>query len=497
MKIIHSLKLKEEGIKQNLYKLNENKKILQNESLNQLELNKKIKEEEIKKLKNKQTLLYNQLEDIQLQINNIISEEQKINKKLNLKDFIEKYESESFNNERIYELERQSNILKQNRINDLERSKEKLIKKLNDLENEEKEKKKSFLLSQREKERELILRRKKVINNQLEKTKKFINAQTKKDEKEYLFNKMKNKYELELNREIKKVKLEKKKILTKKNIKELQRKFEENRILVQKDIIEKTRNMRKMWKNRSLIIPSYKSPLVKILKDEENKLKEKEENEKLNKKLFNMKREKYSIEKVPKIKKINERLLRERKERIFRISDLRGKARVKYIKQKYLKKIKRENNCFKQGNKILTSNENYEKNYKKSILRAISEVNIHNNNNNKILLTKNNSVNKIIHSKKLPKDFDYLKELREKNPNRNKVFNTFNWNTLINKTGNKFENIRLIKDKIKYIDEKAKRDEEILKYKGGSINNPDLAGQLSDLLINSIKGKLSIIDNFK
>ena len=90
MKIIHSLKLKEEGIKQNLYKLNENKKILQNESLNQLELNKKIKEEEIKKLKNKQTLLYNQLEDIQLQINNIISEEQKINKKLNLKDFIEK-----------------------------------------------------------------------------------------------------------------------------------------------------------------------------------------------------------------------------------------------------------------------------------------------------------------------------------------------------------------------------------------------------------------------
>ena len=73
MKIIHKLKLKEEGIKKNLYKLNENKKILQNESLNQLELNKKIKEEEIKKLKNKQILLYNQLEDIQLQINNIIS----------------------------------------------------------------------------------------------------------------------------------------------------------------------------------------------------------------------------------------------------------------------------------------------------------------------------------------------------------------------------------------------------------------------------------------
>ena len=264
--------------------MNQNEIVMENESLEQLELNKKLRDEELKKIKNKQILLYNQLEDIQLQINNILSEENKINKQLNLKGFIEKYENDNFNNERIYELERQSNISKQNRINDLEKSKEKLIKKLKELENKEKEEKKQFLMSQREKERELILKRKKEINNQLEKTKKFINAQSKNEAREYLFYKMKNKYESELNREIKKVKLEKKKIVSKDEIKELQRKFEENRILVQKDIIEKTRNMRKMWKNRSLIIPSYKSPLVKILKDEENKLKEKEENEKLKKK---------------------------------------------------------------------------------------------------------------------------------------------------------------------------------------------------------------------
>ena len=101
--------------------MNQNEIVMENESLEQLELNKKLRDEELKKIKNKQILLYNQLEDIQLQINNILSEENKINKQLNLKGFIEKYENDNFNNERIYELERQSNISKQNRINNLKK----------------------------------------------------------------------------------------------------------------------------------------------------------------------------------------------------------------------------------------------------------------------------------------------------------------------------------------------------------------------------------------
>ena len=126
------------------------------------------------------------------------------------------------------------------------------------------------------------------------------------------------------------------------------------------------------------------------------------------------------------------------------------------------------------------------------MLRSISEINIHHNN-------KSKRINIIIRKfpKKLPKDFDYLKVLREKKPNKNNVINYFNWDKLANKTGNKFENIEVIQSKIKYIEEKAKRDEEILKLKGGSIKNPDLSNHLSDLLINSIKGKLSIIDTLK
>ena len=495
------MKIKEKGIRNNLFKLNQNEKILQNDTLEnnnlneQFELNKKLKEEEIKKIKNKQKILLNQLEDIQLRINLIFNEEQKTNKKLNLKDFIEKYNNETFNNERIYELEKQSIILRQKRMNDVEKSKEKIKKKMDELEEEEKQKKKQFLMNQREKERELILKRKKEMDDKLEKTKKYINAQQKLDEKEYLFYKMKNKYDSELDNKIKKFKLEKRKnnLVTKEEIKNLQRKLEENRIQIQKDIIEKTKNMKEMWRNRSLNIPNYKSPFLKILQEEENKLKEIEENEKLKKKLNLIQREKYSIEKVPKPKEINPKLLRQRKERIFRISDLRGKARIKYIKQKFLNQKKKENNlCIKQGNKVLKNKENYDFNYKKGMLRSISEINILNDNKKKIspVIKKNPT--------KLPKDFNYLKELRELNKKHNNMIRNFNWNKLANnKTGNKIENIQMMKSKIDSIEENVRQKQEILKVYGGNVHNFDLANQITDLIIDSIKGKLTIIDTLK
>ena len=386
-------------------------------------------------------------------------------------------------------------MLRQKRINDVEKTREKIKKKMDELEKEEKQKKKQFLINQREKERELILKRKKEMDDKLEKTKKYINAQQKLDEKEYLFYKMKNKYDSELDNKIKKFKLEKRKnnLVTKEEIKNLQRKLEENRILIQKDLIEKTKNMKEMWRNRSLNIPNYKSPFLKILQEEENKLKEIEENEKLKKKLNLIQREKYSIEKVPKPKEINPKLLRQRKERIFRISDLRGKARIKYIKQKFLNQKKKENNlCIKQGNKVLKNNENYEFNLKKGMLRSISEINIHNDNKKKI-----NSIVKKIPTK-LPKDFDYLKELRELNPKKNNLIRNFNWTKLANnKSGNKIENIQIMKNKIDSIDENVRQKQEFLKINGGTIHNFGLANRITDLLIDSIKGKLTIIDTLK
>ena len=126
------------------------------------------------------------------------------------------------------------------------------------------------------------------------------------------------------------------------------------------------------------------------------------------------------------------------------------------------------------------------------MLRSISEINIHNDNKKKVT-----SVIKRIPTK-LPKDFNYLKELRELNKKHNNMIRNFNWNKLANnKTGNKIENIQMMKSKIDSIEENVRQKQEILKVYGGNVHNFDLANQITDLIIDSIKGKLTIIDTLK
>ena len=51
-----------------------------------------------------------------------------------------------------------------------------------------------------------------------------------------------------------------------------------------------------------------------------------------------------------------------------------------------------------------------------------------------------------------------------------------------------------IKYKIEAMEDKYKRGKELLKLKGGYVNNEDLGDEINQLLINSIKGKLDIIE---
>ena len=54
-----------------------------------------------------------------------------------------------------------------------------------------------------------------------------------------------------------------------------------------------------------------------------------------------------------------------------------------------------------------------------------------------------------------------------------------------------------MKSKIDSIEENVRQKQEILKMNGGNSHNLDLANQITDLLIDSIKGKLTIIDTLK
>ena len=47
------------------------------------------------------------------------------------------------------------------------------------------------------------------------------------------------------------------------------------------------------------------------------------------------------------------------------------------------------------------------------------------------------------------------------------------------------------------MEDKYKRGKELLKVKGGYINNEDFGDEMNELLINSIKGKLDMIEMAK
>jgi len=102
----------------------------------------------------------------------------------------------------------------------------------------------------------------------------------------------------------------------------------------------------------------------------------------------------------------------------------------------------------------------------------------------------------------LQKAPDYLNELRVKKSLDNRISpkedNGNKWENIIKR--NKFsllENFEEIKMKAKKLEENAKRKEKIIALKGGVDHNPKLGEDVSNMLIDAIKAKLTILENIK
>ena len=112
---------------------------------------------------------------------------------------------------------------------------------------------------------------------------------------------------------------------------------------------------------------------------------------------------------------------------------------------------------------------------------------------------------------------DYLSEMRiekekkkekKKNLKRNalssqktddnindKALNNEKWEKVFkNDKGSLMQNINIVKEKAKIIDDEVKKKEKILKINGGVENNPEIGQKISDLIIDSIEAKLSILN---
>ena len=93
-----------------------------------------------------------------------------------------------------------------------------------------------------------------------------------------------------------------------------------------------------------------------------------------------------------------------------------------------------------------------------------------------------------------PNEINYLEQLRKEK----KIFtkNYVNWEKEIkNMKADKQRNMDSIKKQIEYLDEKYKMEKNLIKIKGGYLNNQELGNNINNMIINAIRGKLALIDN--
>ena len=255
---------------------------------------------------------------------------------------------------------------------------------------------------------------------------------------------------------------------------------------------EQTDNMKKLWHSRSMMLKQCQnSKNNKENKNEEETKKEEKKNEKKD-------REEYGKEKV-KLPPINEKLKEESKWRQIDIKNLKGKERINYINKKYMKKGLKILNVFK--------NLDYGKKYVLRKERKVNNLYINrfgNNSMNNIksikyrnILFQNNKTDDYHKIKKRldnisPKEINYLNELKDK---KKREFHKWN-GYIINRGDNELDTdgIRIINKKVEKLDEKVKMVKELMNANGGFEYNTELGYKVNNLLIDSIKGKLAILD---
>ena len=249
--------------------------------------------------------------------------------------------------------------------------------------------------------------------------------------------------------------------------------------------LENLDNLHKIWKERSELLPKYVSSFYKnVVSTNENE--KKEEKNKINQKkiLYELKK-KYGKEKI-NLPAISPLLKKDWDKKEFKFNIDKSKRYSNIINNNLNIKLiqlrkKRKDDILKENKSIdnIVVNETNSKNYNfifrknEKIKHFQSFINI----NNKLNL--NNNINS---SDKSSSKINNIQQIK------NNKFIKFK------KQEDKKENENNIKYKIEAMEDKYKRGKELLKLKGGYVKNEDLGDEINQLLINSIKGKLDILE---
>ena len=521
LKKLRELREEKELLNNKIKKLETKKNYIENEGMMNInEVDKNLKMNDLRKIKKETSFSNSRINEIDYQIKNIIAEEYSMSRKEKINLFLSNFDKEKEKNnmkaKEYYKKFRE----KTNQIKKIEKeielnSKKELEKK------EEKRKKEQELILENakkiiEKEREIREKKKKTKEEKekenkekLEKHNEVKTEEQKEIEKNYINQKKNNciyfrnsKIFFENEENYLKTELEKIKkahpIISLKEIKEFKTEKEKNENRSKREIDEKYNKIKKDWIKNKNDLPKFKNHLFK---EEEERAKKLEEEEK--------KRNELMLERIDSMKKysksVQERKLeiseKKKKERENNIKKLTEKITVKDTLYNHKKDrillVKRDPNKPSKFNWELKLEEIDEKNpLKKSV--EINKALI--KKPKRIVLSPSIDKKKII----IPeKKMDYLKEFIKKrnktevnSENENSEKENSKWEKIIkNKKGSIKQNLQTVKMKAEQLENLANENDKILKVNGGIEKNPELGQKISDLIIDSIHAKLSILNN--
>ena len=500
---INELNQRKKNIEKQINKVEENIKIIKDEKIfnqsNKLNIPYMVIDQNIKKDKMKENrqikeLLLSRLKGIDEQVNKLMENEKEIktNKRINIKEFLENFEKDKLKFEekaRKYSAEKKQR--EQRMINSLLKE-EKKEKENDEIKNKELETKKKELEKIRMIELEKLRERKREKKEKIEHIREHVNDKAE-NENKYLFKILEKKYNEKVEQELKKVIMKKRE------------KMKEGRITLV-DIVEFDKKQKEIELKRIVEIEEEKKKLKEQWKQTKENLPKFEST--LTQKLKeeeNQKKEKIELEQYKKQSKIKEiKNYSQTVQKLFlpKINENIKKERenrIKSLKTKdNIKKIQRKKN----SGRILLVKPDPNK-PKKYSWKLKLEPDKRQENNSSILYSKIENSNLRSKSadkkhkplKKLP---DYLTEMRlEKDKERNnnvsqRKHKEYNWDKML-KNGNLVENLEKIRQKAEVLENQAKMNEKLLNTNGN--DDIELQQKVSDCLIDAINAKLSILDS--
>ena len=489
---INAIKQKKINLENISYELNGPKSIVE----------QNIKNNELKKLRNSENNLLEKLESVKQQIVTLLNNDKKVDRKNNIKEYVERINFLEANNyySSTKTLETERNKYRQKQLQDLEKAKIKKENEYNKQKEEQKKLKEDFIKEFRKKEQEIIHKRKMLVDEKMKEAKKFSKNSINSDPKNYLYNRLANEYEENEKKFLQKQKYEKKKISGIEEISIVKRRIIECKYELEKRRIDKTNQMKQLWHSRSIAVAKYPSNILKQVNEYDSKKVEEEEKQKMRKIVLSKEKERYVKENVS-LPPICEKLKNEREKRQISFLNMEGKERVQCIKNEIDKKIKNkysivEESILKKLELLKASRQkksnSREKIFGQKLVKSASEAKIIKYNNVRNLLGESLSTKKL--RMKKPNEINYLEQLRKERKIHSKNF--VDWDKEIkNVKSEKGGSLEIIKKQIEYLDEKFKMEKDLIKVKGGYLNNQDLGNNMNNMIINAIRGKLAIMEN--